>query len=481
MPQRLVTFALLLAACGGSSPTLDASAPRDAPDAPDAAPDATADHADAGLDAGPPPPGPGVPVPCDDTLDDVYVAPADLPPGTLEDRGEIVRCAREGWLSPFELGARLARGGVAGIAATTGAHAFRVAYRTTRRGDVPALGTAWVLIPDAPRVTPSPLAVAAHGTAGIADACAPSRHAAAGDSLVVPWAARGWPVIAPDYAGLGNEGIQGYGDNDDTARSVLDAARALRALLPAGTLTEEIVIAGHSQGGGAVLSAQALEASYGAGGRLALVIPFAPGWPVRRDASGYRFPGVPTSFGGGAPAAIASIFLYAWHARAYGDARAGEGFAEASRAEVVRALERDCIYTLATTIPAAAPTFGTLVDETFRAGILSCESGAACSGPAAEHWAFLEDNILHGDPDGAPILAFAGTTDTLATPSDVACIVRHLETDGVSPRVCVDASSHFDIVPRHAALAVDYAEALLSSADPPDCPSPSVSLPVCPE
>jgi pimeloyl-ACP methyl ester carboxylesterase len=320
--------------------------------------------------------------------------------------------------------------------------------------------------------------VSAHGTAGIADGCAPSRIDGASDALVLPFAGRGWPVIAPDYAGLGTEDVQGYGDNDDTGRSTLDAARALSALMPAGTLSGRIVMNGHSQGGGSVLSAQAMEPSYGAGGELALVIAFAPGWAIAREATGYRFPGVSTTFGGGAPAAIASLFLYAWGARELGLDRAGEVFGAAVRADVMAALERDCIFTLTSTIPAAAPTFGDLVDETLRTGIVSCADGGACTGTASQLWTFMGDNILMPAATGAPVLVLAGTNDTLATPRDVSCIAEHLRGAGVTPTVCVDTSTHFDIVPNTIGFAIDYASAMLSSADPPACPT-TTTLPAC--
>ncbi len=436
---------------------------------------------DADLDAGTPP----LPPPsCDDAVEDVYVTPPDLLPGTAADRGAIVRCATEPELAASSIALGLSRAGVLGVEPVSGAQVYRVAYRTTRRsptgpgGEAWALGTAWVVVPDTLVASPAPLVVAAHGTAGIADVCAPSRYPQAGDALVLPWVARGFPVIAPDYAGLGNEGIQGYGDNDDTARSVLDAARALLAFLPAGTLSGQVILSGHSQGGGAVLSSHARSGTYGAGLDIALVVPFAPGWPVERNVDGYRFPGVPTTFGGGAPAAIAALFLYAWHGRTFGDERAGDGFPAGRRDALTTALERDCVFQLAASIPAAAPTFGDLVAPELRAGLLACADGGTCAGNARLLWEFLDANILRVSADGPPVLAFAGTADTLATPAEIGCIVRHLEEDGITPRVCVDTSSHFDIVARNAAFAVDYAEAVLSGASPPDCLVP-LTLPAC--
>ncbi len=100
----------------------------------------------------------------------------------------------------------------------------------------------------------------------------------------MPWAATGHAVITPDFTGMGNEGVQAYLNNRDQAYAVLDGARALRKLFQPGTFSDQVAIAGFSQGGGASLSAHALAKSYGAGGTLAAVVAYAPQWPVRDDS-----------------------------------------------------------------------------------------------------------------------------------------------------------------------------------------------------
>jgi hypothetical protein len=433
---------------------------------------------DAAIDAGPAPEAPMLAVACDDTVDAVYAASPDTSAPALARRGAILACAYEGFVPAFDVASRLAAVGATGVVPTTGVHSYRVAYQTTRRGDVPAVSSARVLLPATYARTPSPMLVAAHGTAGLADRCAPSRSPTQGDGLALPFAATGWPTIAPDYAGLGTEGIQGYGDNDDTARSQLDGARALRALLPEGTLSDAIVMDGHSQGGGVVLSAQAFERTYGAGGELALVLAFAPGIQLDRDVTGYRFPRVSTSLGSGAPAAIASLAIYAWHASALGPERAGEGFGAAARDELVAAIGDQCVFDLAASIPAIAPTFGDLVDETFRTGLLSCADGGACTGNAQGMWDFLGANAISPDPVGARVHVYTGSSDTLATPRDVACIVDYLEAASVTPTVCVDGSTHFDVVGHGSAHVLAYAGAVVDGTPPPACPTAD-TLPAC--
>jgi hypothetical protein len=480
-PMRSISSfaALLLLACSSPAPAdggpLDAGDPgdhdggdRDAGDRDDGG-----ERSDASTPATPP----ALAVACDDPLDAVYAAAPSGDP--MASRGAVRACAYTGWLSPEDLAAKLERATVDGVTPTMGAHRFIIAYQTTRSGGASAISSATVYLPDTLRASPSPALVAAHGTIGVADACAPSRVDGATEDLTIPFAARGWPVIAVDYAGLGTAGVQGYGDNDDTGRSTLDAARALRALLPEGTLTDSVVMVGHSQGGGSVLSAQALEASYGAGGDLSLVIPLAPGWTSGRDVNGFRYPGLPTTIGGGGPAAFASLFLYAWASNQLGPEHGGDLFGASVRTDVVAALERDCIRTLPTTIPAAAPSFGDLLDETFRAGLVSCADGGACTGTSQAMWDWQGANVLTPDATGASVLLYTGTEDTTVTPEDAACVVDRLEANGVAPTVCVDDSTHQTIVDHRIAWTVDYAEAFLAGTTLPACPTTG-TLPACP-
>src|SRR5438105_3942472 len=85
-----------------------------------------------------------------------------------------------------------------------------------------------------PGALPLPVIVGAHPTVGMGDSCAPSRDPAQLRDVALPWAASGYAVIAPDYAGFGNEGVEGYLNNRDQAHALLDGARALRKLLVAG-------------------------------------------------------------------------------------------------------------------------------------------------------------------------------------------------------------------------------------------------------
>ncbi|AHK29646.1 MULTISPECIES: alpha/beta hydrolase family protein [Rhodococcus] len=100
----------------------------------------------------------------------------------------------------------------------------------------------------------------AHGTTGVADACAPSADFAGGpahgylsgvDASLDDWVAKGYAVVSTDYQGLGTPGIHPYINGDTETNAVVDIVRAARAMDPAVGSTWFVI--GHSQGGQAAL------------------------------------------------------------------------------------------------------------------------------------------------------------------------------------------------------------------------------------
>jgi alpha-beta hydrolase superfamily lysophospholipase len=425
-------------------------------------------------DAGPP----VVPaMACSDALSDVYVAPSSLPPFDPSRRGDVVRCAPDAPIDASALASRLSSAGVSGVAVASSAHVWRVAYRTTRASGAEGMGTARVYLPDSPRA-PLPVLVAAHGTSGLADVCAPSKYQV-DDYLILPWVAQGYAVIAPDYAGLGDDGTPGYFDQVDTAQSVLDAARALRKLAPPGTFAPKVVVVGHSEGGGAALSSQALSKTYG-DGDVAGVVAFAPGWPVGVDVSGYRDPTVATSTGSGYPAAFASMMLGAYFANRVGATHEGDPFGASARASLVTDLGTQCIAQLAASIPPAAPTVGDLLDATFRQSVLDCaDAKPTCADPGKAYLAYLASNVQRADATGGKVLVVQGLADVVVAPASTACVVKKLVADGQAPEVCTDSSAgHLDVTQRQASLALSWVGALLAGQAAPSCDGSG--MPSCP-
>jgi hypothetical protein len=122
-----------------------------------------------------------------------------------------------------------------------------------------------------------PVVTWAHGTVGIADACAPSRIGTQGNydsPLLNRWLKAGYAVVRTDYEGLGTPGPHPYLIGDSEGRSTLDMVRAARKLDK--RLGKSLLIAGHSQGGQAALFAASLARKWTPELRLQGTVAFAP-------------------------------------------------------------------------------------------------------------------------------------------------------------------------------------------------------------
>ncbi len=163
-----------------------------------------------------------------------------------------------------------------------GASAWRILYTTTLDEGEPTVASGLVVVPDGVGTdggAPPPVVAWAHGTTGFARGCAPSVLDEPFESgaffLLDDVLARGWALVATDYAGLGTPGPHPYLVGQGEARSVLDAVRAARALGDA-TLGEQTVVWGHSQGGHAALWTGAVAPAYAPDVPLAGVAALAP-------------------------------------------------------------------------------------------------------------------------------------------------------------------------------------------------------------
>lgn len=500
MSAAFVIGVALVVACGSApsvarvdrgSPATDAgSAP---PNDASRAPDHEAEPQDAADDA--PIDGPhgasDVPaIACADTVAAVYVTPSPLPAMTLARRGDIVRCARGPEIDLASAATRMQAAGVIGnVQPTTGVATLRIAFRTTRSNGADGVSTALVYLPHTPRVNPAPLVVVAHPTVGLAAACAPSATNEGLDNLALPFAATGYVVIAPDLAGLGNGGVQGYLDNVDGARSFLDAARAVRKLLASDVLASRYLAVGFSQGGGVVLSSQALDRDYG-DGQIAGVVAIAAEWQTRVNSFGFvdmmRAPTDLTISTGISKCVVQAMRSYAYFVNFKGAGHAGDAFPVSTRSGMIGAIESQCFIPLGGYVQGVAPYLGQLFDDDFRASFLRCvdTSGACASaGPGAAAakglYDFLVANIVRADPQGAPVLYVQGLLDSIMRPDEeAACNLDKLRADGITPQVCIDgASDHGDAPKRTIAFAMKWGAATLSGVSPPTCSASG--LPAC--
>jgi fermentation-respiration switch protein FrsA (DUF1100 family) len=136
-----------------------------------------------------------------------------------------------------------------------------------------------------------------HGTAGLADQCAPSSQPNLFPDptynnyadTVASYLTQGWTVTASDYPGLGTPGGHPYLVGDSEGRAVIDSVRAARNLNP--LLSTSWVVSGHSQGGQAALFAGQIADTYGTGLQLKGVVAIAPASHL--DTIAQFIPGTP--------------------------------------------------------------------------------------------------------------------------------------------------------------------------------------------
>jgi len=171
-----------------------------------------------------------------------YEVPNPLPPGAP---GTLIRSARL-------------------LGAPNGAAAWRVLYHSRDDAGADIAVSGIVVAPTAPTPAGGRTVVSwGHPTTGTAPRCAPSVGAdpfdlveGLGDLL-----AAGYVVAATDYANMGAPGPSTYLIGTTSGNSVLDAARAARALPETGA-NDRLLLWGHSQGGHAVLFAGERAATY---------------------------------------------------------------------------------------------------------------------------------------------------------------------------------------------------------------------------
>ncbi|WP_058910671.1 alpha/beta fold hydrolase [Entomohabitans teleogrylli] len=144
------------------------------------------------------------------------------------------------------------------------AEQYRIQYPSTSGvdGKTARQDSAAVFIP---KGTPPqggwPVVVWTHGTIGVANGCAPSLNprTARDSQYLNTWLSLGFAVVAPDYAGLGSDGLHHYLHARAEAWSVLDGIRAALANFP---LRNQLVLVGQSQGAHAAFSSAGYQPDY---------------------------------------------------------------------------------------------------------------------------------------------------------------------------------------------------------------------------
>ncbi|MCM6772032.1 hypothetical protein NDR87_02935 [Nocardia sp. CDC159] len=151
--------------------------------------------------------------------------------------------------------------------------AVQITYATVDQHGAPAQGSGALYLPRGlPPAGGWPLVVWAHGTVGIADACAPSRRPQSERNATYfnRVLDSGYAVLAPDYQGLGTGGQFSYYNTVVEGASILDAVAAVRSV-PA-PLADRWVVIGQSEGAHAAMSAASLYPGHGGAAGLRGVI-----------------------------------------------------------------------------------------------------------------------------------------------------------------------------------------------------------------
>ena len=142
---------------------------------------------------------------------------------------------------------------------------WRILYTSTdgRTGSGQLVTSGAVFVPPGPAPAGGwPVMAWAHGTTGIADACAPSRNVRTERDAryLDAWLRQGFAVVATDYQGLGTGGPHLYLHARAEAYAVLDSVRA--ALGGMKDLSNRVILLGQSQGGGAAFATAGYAPAY---------------------------------------------------------------------------------------------------------------------------------------------------------------------------------------------------------------------------
>ncbi len=427
-------------------------------------------------------------LPCSDSIASVYADPGDV---TSQAKGAILKCAHDQDLTASALlaAAQATQDADAAPAPwtptppysgkpfTSGAHIYRVLYRT-ERGDsnkTPGYSSALVLLPDTPRAGVLPVVVASHGSRGQAGDCAPSLEDPAAWDVnpdfihqVYPLVGFGYAVIAPDLAGYANFGgannpPSAYADAADVGKSTLDAVAALRNVLPAASLAQEIAITGHSQGGHTALSALALAGSYPVSGTIAAVAVYSPLW-ISQHAWATIFIEPQAYALAVSSAAPVSLWYHYTHAALLDGPDAGDdGIFDPTKLGVIQSfVNTDCWSPSYPDLDDAGASANDFFSPAYVSAVGlpsingNCNGNATCTTWLARMTADWPH--LTGPVAKTPILVVYANDDTTITPDVMQCVYNRLSADNANYSVCYDPNpvGHSGSVSENSEYVADW-------------------------
>jgi alpha-beta hydrolase superfamily lysophospholipase len=293
-------------------------------------------------------------------------------------------------------------------------HAWRIMYRSTDLNGVPIVVTGIVVTPlgIAPSNGRTVLAWG-HPTTGTAASCAPSMEfdPFIGIEGLRMMLARGYTVVAPDFAGMGTKGPNSYLIGETAAHTVLDAVRAA-GHIPDAQAGKRVVLWGHSQGGQAVLFAAQDAPSYAPELHIAAVAAAAPAADLTALVKSHLNDISGVTIGSYAFPAFASV---------YGPATPG---VELNRVLTPAAIAKTPTMNRLCLLPHLSElhTIGQpLVGNFFRH-----------DPTGVEPWkSLLKQNSVGNVTIAAPVFIAQGSNDHLVLPSDTKAFVEHERAIGI--------------------------------------------------
>ncbi|HLA63953.1 MAG TPA: lipase family protein [Rhodothermales bacterium] len=325
--------------------------------------------------------------------------------------------------------------------------AWRILYTTTTQDGTPALSSGVVAIPASMSSGPRPVIAWAHGTVGVARACAPSLTRVAISSTVPSEAIpaldamgrNGWAVVATDYTGMGAEGTFPYLIGEGEARSVLDGVRAARQL-PSVTLSSKTVVWGHSQGGHAALWTAQIAPVYAPEIEIVGTAALSPASDPVAIASDI------TSRGSVGPIAIATSFLVIPYSQYYDDVHLSDYVSTPAR-RLAREMAARC-----TSEPGVLASVLSSLAVSHDRPIFQLD---LTTGPLARR---LAENVPRG-PFTQPLLIAQGGDDEVIAPGIQDAYVASLCASGqpLDYRT-YPGKSHMSVLGEDSALPADLAQ-----------------------
>lgn len=280
--------------------------------------------------------------------------------------------------------------------------------------------TAVVLVPNGRAPAGGwPIVVWAHGTTGVADKCAPSATANLGgvDTLLANLLINGYVVVAPDYEGLGSDGIHPFLNAESEGNSIIYAVKATKAYV--NNTSNNWMVVGHSQGGHAAIAAA--ERASEAGLNFKGAVAYAPASNLAAILGG-GYQTVANAIGTAAlvPTAKAvlpglqtfSAFVAAGIRETRPNFNYSDAFTSPRSIAIAQKAESECISELA---GAFAADISSYYETPANTGLYPGLTTAFTRVPEIAE--FLEDSNLAMTRVNQPVLIIQGTADT-TVPAD---------------------------------------------------------------